>query len=47
MSKGSILGALLTVTVISVGTSRKAVLSLDGFSSHTGDWGGYWGKHGP
>lgn len=21
--------------------------SLDGFGSHTGDWGGYWGKQGP
>ena len=21
--------------------------SLDGFSSHQGDWGGYWGKQGP
>jgi hypothetical protein len=21
--------------------------SLDGYGSHTGDWGGYWGKHGP
>ncbi len=21
--------------------------SLDGFASHTGDWGGYWGKQGP
>jgi dihydrofolate reductase len=21
--------------------------SLDGFSSHNGDWGGYWGKQGP
>ncbi|MFC3452404.1 dihydrofolate reductase family protein [Amycolatopsis speibonae] len=21
--------------------------SLDGYSSHTGDWGGYWGKQGP
>ncbi|WP_370972466.1 dihydrofolate reductase family protein [Amycolatopsis sp. cg9] len=22
-------------------------MSLDGFGSHTGDWGGYWGKQGP
>ncbi len=22
-------------------------MSLDGFASHTGDWGGYWGKQGP
>jgi dihydrofolate reductase len=21
--------------------------TLDGFSSHSGDWGGYWGKQGP
>ncbi|RSN64942.1 deaminase [Amycolatopsis sp. WAC 04182] len=21
--------------------------SLDGYGSHTGDWGGYWGKQGP
>ncbi|WP_329000655.1 dihydrofolate reductase family protein [Kribbella sp. NBC_00709] len=21
--------------------------TLDGFGSHTGDWGGYWGKQGP
>jgi dihydrofolate reductase len=21
--------------------------TLDGFASHTGDWGGYWGKQGP
>jgi hypothetical protein len=21
--------------------------SLDGFGSHTGNWGGYWGKQGP
>lgn len=21
--------------------------SLDSFGSHTGDWGGYWGKQGP
>ena len=21
--------------------------SLDGFGSHNGNWGGYWGKHGP
>ena len=21
--------------------------SLDGFGSHHGDWGGYWGKQGP
>ena len=21
--------------------------SLDGYSSHNGDWGGYWGKQGP
>jgi dihydrofolate reductase len=21
--------------------------SLDGYASHTGDWGGYWGKQGP
>jgi hypothetical protein len=21
--------------------------SLDGFGSHNGDWGGYWGKQGP
>src|SRR3954452_3401061 len=21
--------------------------SVDGFGSHTGDWGGYWGKQGP
>lgn len=21
--------------------------SLDGFASHSGDWGGYWGKQGP
>ncbi|TDD13335.1 deaminase, partial [Kribbella turkmenica] len=21
--------------------------SLDGFGSHTGEWGGYWGKQGP
>ena len=21
--------------------------SLDGFGSHSGDWGGYWGKQGP
>ena len=21
--------------------------SLDGFGSHRGDWGGYWGKQGP
>ena len=22
-------------------------MSLDGFGSHNGDWGGYWGKQGP
>ena len=22
-------------------------MTLDGFASHTGDWGGYWGKQGP
>jgi dihydrofolate reductase len=22
-------------------------MSLDGFASHTGDWGGYWGRQGP
>ncbi|NBH06680.1 dihydrofolate reductase family protein [Amycolatopsis sp. SID8362] len=22
-------------------------MSLDGFGSHTGDWGGHWGKQGP
>ena len=22
-------------------------MSLDGFGSHQGDWGGYWGKQGP
>ena len=21
--------------------------SLDGYGSHSGDWGGYWGKQGP
>ena len=21
--------------------------SLDGYSSHNGNWGGYWGKQGP
>jgi hypothetical protein len=21
--------------------------SLDGYGSHNGDWGGYWGKQGP
>ena len=21
--------------------------SFDGFGSHSGDWGGYWGKQGP
>jgi hypothetical protein len=22
-------------------------ISLDGYGSHSGDWGGYWGKQGP
>src|SRR6266536_826045 len=27
--------------------TRDVFSSLDGYGSHNGDWGGYWGKQGP
>jgi hypothetical protein len=36
--KGSVMTATYTFDVFS---------SLDGYGSHRGDWGGYWGKQGP
>ena len=32
---------------MSAGYTFDVFSSLDGYGSHQGDWGGYWGKQGP
>jgi hypothetical protein len=38
---------LLEDSIMTATYTFDVFCSLDGFGSHSGDWGGYWGKQGP
>jgi dihydrofolate reductase len=40
-------GAALKESIMTVTYTFDVFSTLDGYGSHNGDWGGYWGKQGP